>query len=173
MGSARASVIFVREEGEGGLCDALSTWGRWEKACPLQPSPASDTTPPRPLIPGQVFVKCHFDYDPARDNLIPCKEAGLRFNAGDLLQIVNQDDANWWQVSPGHPCSVSRHGVWEVRSHSGSALPMSISGMPRRRRQCWAHPQPAAGGEAESLCQAGPGADTHLRYKPCSPPVWM
>ncbi|XP_035303923.1 MAGUK p55 subfamily member 2 isoform X4 [Cricetulus griseus] len=50
-------------------------------------------------IPGaQVFVKCHFDYDPARDSLIPCKEAGLRFNAGDLLQIVNQDDANWWQA---------------------------------------------------------------------------
>lgn len=48
----------------------------------------------------QVFVKCHFDYDPARDSLIPCKEAGLRFSAGDLLQIVNQDDANWWQVSP-------------------------------------------------------------------------
>lgn len=48
-------------------------------------------------------MKCHFDYDPARDSLIPCKEAGLRFNAGDLLQIVNQDDANWWQVSCGHP----------------------------------------------------------------------
>lgn len=45
-------------------------------------------------------MKCHFDYDPARDSLIPCKEAGLRFTAGDLLQIVNQDDANWWQVSP-------------------------------------------------------------------------
>ncbi|KAM9209120.1 MAGUK p55 subfamily member 2 isoform 2-T2 [Dugong dugon] len=51
-----------------------------------------------PHLPRQVFVKCHFDYDPVRDSLIPCKEAGLRFNAGDLLQIVNQDDANWWQA---------------------------------------------------------------------------
>ncbi|XP_036739071.1 MAGUK p55 subfamily member 2 isoform X2 [Manis pentadactyla] len=51
-----------------------------------------------PHLPRQVFVKCHFDYDPARDSLIPCKEAGLRFCAGDLLQIVNQDDANWWQA---------------------------------------------------------------------------
>uniref|UniRef100_A0A673V4G3 Membrane palmitoylated protein 2 n=1 Tax=Suricata suricatta TaxID=37032 RepID=A0A673V4G3_SURSU len=51
-----------------------------------------------PHLPRQVFVKCHFDYDPARDSLIPCKEAGLRFNAADLLQIVNQDDANWWQA---------------------------------------------------------------------------
>uniref|UniRef100_A0A7N5JXV1 MAGUK p55 scaffold protein 2 n=1 Tax=Ailuropoda melanoleuca TaxID=9646 RepID=A0A7N5JXV1_AILME len=52
-----------------------------------------------PHLPRQVFVKCHFDYDPARDSLIPCKEAGLCFSAGDLLQIVNQDDANWWQVN--------------------------------------------------------------------------
>ncbi|KAH0626736.1 hypothetical protein JD844_001879 [Phrynosoma platyrhinos] len=51
-----------------------------------------------PHPPRQVFVKAHFDYDPATDNLIPCKEAGLKFVAGDLLQIVNQDDPNWWQV---------------------------------------------------------------------------
>ncbi|XP_046894623.1 MAGUK p55 subfamily member 2a [Hypomesus transpacificus] len=47
---------------------------------------------------GQVFHKCHFDYDPANDNLIPCKEAGLKFDTGDILQIVNQDDLNWWQA---------------------------------------------------------------------------
>ncbi|XP_063046080.1 MAGUK p55 subfamily member 2a [Engraulis encrasicolus] len=46
----------------------------------------------------QVFVKCHFDYDPANDNLIPCKEAGLKFDSGEILQIVNQDDINWWQA---------------------------------------------------------------------------
>nr|XP_034991492.1 MAGUK p55 subfamily member 2 isoform X2 [Zootoca vivipara] len=51
-----------------------------------------------PHPPRQVFVKAHFDYDPASDNLIPCKEAGLKFIAGDLLQIVNQDDPNWWQA---------------------------------------------------------------------------
>ncbi|KAL0992701.1 hypothetical protein UPYG_G00097070 [Umbra pygmaea] len=48
--------------------------------------------------PGQVFVKCHYEYDPANDNLIPCKEAGLKFYTGDILQIVNQDDINWWQA---------------------------------------------------------------------------
>ncbi|XP_063815965.1 MAGUK p55 subfamily member 2 isoform X1 [Pseudophryne corroboree] len=46
----------------------------------------------------QVFVKCHFSYDPSSDSLIPCKEAGLPFRAGDLLQIVNQEDPNWWQA---------------------------------------------------------------------------
>ncbi|CAL8271433.1 unnamed protein product [Lota lota] len=48
--------------------------------------------------PRQVFFKCHYDYDPANDTLIPCKEAGLRFETGDILQIVNQDDLNWWQA---------------------------------------------------------------------------
>ncbi|MCI4384783.1 hypothetical protein PGIGA_G00042720 [Pangasianodon gigas] len=51
-----------------------------------------------PQPPRQVFVKCHFDYDPASDNLIPCKEAGLQFSSGDILQIVNQEDVNWWQA---------------------------------------------------------------------------
>uniref|UniRef100_A0A671P7T2 Membrane protein, palmitoylated 2a (MAGUK p55 subfamily member 2) n=1 Tax=Sinocyclocheilus anshuiensis TaxID=1608454 RepID=A0A671P7T2_9TELE len=54
-----------------------------------------------PYPPRQVFVKCHFDYDPADDNLIPCKEAGLKVSSGDILQIVNQEDVNWWQVKGG------------------------------------------------------------------------
>ncbi|XP_073684952.1 MAGUK p55 subfamily member 2b [Garra rufa] len=51
-----------------------------------------------PHTPRQAFVKCHFDYDPSHDNLIPCKEAGLKFSSGDILQIFNQEDPNWWQV---------------------------------------------------------------------------
>lgn len=53
----------------------------------------------------QVFFKCHYDYHPANDNLIPCKEAGLRFETGDILQIVNQDDVNWWQVEQNGSCA--------------------------------------------------------------------
>ncbi|NXU60878.1 MPP6 protein, partial [Horornis vulcanius] len=37
----------------------------------------------------QVFVKCHFDYNPYNDNLIPCKEAGLKFSKGEILQIAS------------------------------------------------------------------------------------
>lgn len=43
-------------------------------------------------------MKCHFDYNPYNDNLIPCKEAGLKFSKGEILQIVNREDPNWWQV---------------------------------------------------------------------------
>ncbi|XP_070585163.1 protein PALS2 isoform X4 [Erythrolamprus reginae] len=51
------------------------------------------------IVPQQVFVKCHFDYNPFNDNLIPCKEAGLKFSKGEILQIVNREDPNWWQAS--------------------------------------------------------------------------
>ncbi|KAA0725545.1 MAGUK p55 subfamily member 2 [Triplophysa tibetana] len=51
-----------------------------------------------PHTARQAFVKCHFEYDPTHDNLIPCKEAGLKFSSGDILQIFNQEDPNWWQA---------------------------------------------------------------------------
>ncbi|KAM6971390.1 MAGUK p55 subfamily member 7 isoform 2-T3 [Tautogolabrus adspersus] len=46
----------------------------------------------------KVFVKALFDYDPKEDNAIPCKEAGLAFKKGFILQIMSQDDATWWQA---------------------------------------------------------------------------
>ncbi|KAM9738625.1 MAGUK p55 subfamily member 6b isoform 3-T3 [Menidia menidia] len=48
--------------------------------------------------PPQVYVRPYFDYDPANDNLIPCREAGMAFKRGDILQIVNREDPNWWQA---------------------------------------------------------------------------
>ncbi|XP_023010266.2 MAGUK p55 subfamily member 6a isoform X1 [Maylandia zebra] len=48
--------------------------------------------------PPQVYVKSHFNYNPATDNLIPCKEAGLAFSRGDVIHVVNKEDPNWWQA---------------------------------------------------------------------------
>ncbi|XP_065266846.1 55 kDa erythrocyte membrane protein isoform X2 [Emys orbicularis] len=45
----------------------------------------------------QMFMRAQFDYDPKMDSLIPCKEAGLKFKTGDIIQIINKDDSNWWQ----------------------------------------------------------------------------
>lgn len=45
-----------------------------------------------------MFVKALFDYSPAEDKAIPCKEAGLAFRKGDILQVMSQDDATWWQA---------------------------------------------------------------------------
>lgn len=46
----------------------------------------------------EVFVRALFDYDPKEDKAIPCKEAGLAFKKGSILQIMSQDDATWWQA---------------------------------------------------------------------------
>ncbi|XP_036396504.1 peripheral plasma membrane protein CASK isoform X15 [Megalops cyprinoides] len=45
----------------------------------------------------QIYVRAQFEYDPAKDDLIPCKEAGIRFRVGDIIQIISKDDHNWWQ----------------------------------------------------------------------------
>uniref|UniRef100_A0A673N7N6 Peripheral plasma membrane protein CASK-like n=1 Tax=Sinocyclocheilus rhinocerous TaxID=307959 RepID=A0A673N7N6_9TELE len=46
---------------------------------------------------SQIYVRAQFEYDPVKDDLIPCKEAGIRFRVGDIIQIINKDDHNWWQ----------------------------------------------------------------------------
>ncbi|XP_070831983.1 peripheral plasma membrane protein CASK isoform X23 [Chaetodon trifascialis] len=45
----------------------------------------------------QIYVRAQFEYDPTKDELIPCKEAGIRFRVGDIIQIISKDDHNWWQ----------------------------------------------------------------------------
>lgn len=43
-------------------------------------------------------MRALFEYDPLEDTLLPCKEIGLAFERGDILQIVDQTDPNWWQA---------------------------------------------------------------------------
>lgn len=46
----------------------------------------------------EIYVKCLFNYDPINDDLIPCSQAGIKFQVGDILQITSKDDHNWWQA---------------------------------------------------------------------------
>lgn len=46
----------------------------------------------------QRYMKPLFDYDPTVDELLPCKEIGLPFFNGDILQIISIKDPNWWQA---------------------------------------------------------------------------
>lgn len=43
-------------------------------------------------------MKAHFNYNPKHDADIPCKALGLTFQRGDILEVSNQDDPEWWQV---------------------------------------------------------------------------
>ena len=44
---------------------------------------------------SKVRMRALFDYTSADDKHIPCREAGLDFNRGDILHIVSQDDIYW------------------------------------------------------------------------------
>lgn len=39
------------------------------------------------------------DYSPKQDPTIPCADAGMSFRKGDILEIVDQTDALWWQAN--------------------------------------------------------------------------
>ena len=45
-----------------------------------------------------MHIKAHFNYDPEDDLFIPCRELGISFGKGDILHVINQQDANWWQA---------------------------------------------------------------------------
>ncbi|XP_053453855.1 MAGUK p55 subfamily member 4 [Nycticebus coucang] len=45
-----------------------------------------------------VYVRAMTEYWPQEDPNIPCMDAGLPFQKGDILQIVDQNDALWWQA---------------------------------------------------------------------------
>ncbi|CAM9387587.1 unnamed protein product [Lampetra planeri] len=46
----------------------------------------------------KIYLRTFFDYNPRGDVAIPCKEAGLPFLRGEVLQVVSQDDSMWWQA---------------------------------------------------------------------------
>ncbi|XP_072523174.1 MAGUK p55 subfamily member 3 isoform X2 [Salminus brasiliensis] len=50
------------------------------------------------LKESTVYLRALFDYTPFEDKATPCQEAGLPFHRGDILQVVSQDDATWWQA---------------------------------------------------------------------------
>lgn len=61
----------------------------------LAPGIANDGSRP---LKSTCYMRALFDYDPSEDSLLPCKEIGLQFSKGDVLQIVDQADPNWWQA---------------------------------------------------------------------------
>uniref|UniRef100_A0A3B4UFC8 MAGUK p55 scaffold protein 4 n=1 Tax=Seriola dumerili TaxID=41447 RepID=A0A3B4UFC8_SERDU len=45
-----------------------------------------------------LYVRAMADYSPQQDPAIPCADAGMSFRKGDVLEIVDQTDALWWQA---------------------------------------------------------------------------
>ncbi|XP_073953231.1 membrane palmitoylated protein 7-like protein metro isoform X1 [Choristoneura fumiferana] len=107
---------------------------------------------------SKVRVRALFNYSSAEDPYIPCKEAGLNFKKGDVLHIVSQDDAYWWQARREGE-RIMRAGLIPSRAlqegriiHDRQTDPQSMDGKPAL---CG-----AAGGASGADC--GP-------QTPCSP----
>nr|XP_035954493.1 MAGUK p55 subfamily member 4 [Halichoerus grypus] len=60
------------------------------KVVPVSAPPVNSQT--------MVYVHAMTEYWPQEDPTIPCMDAGLPFQKGDILQIVDQNDALWWQA---------------------------------------------------------------------------
>ncbi|ELW62696.1 MAGUK p55 subfamily member 4 [Tupaia chinensis] len=60
------------------------------KVVPVSDPPVNNQKP--------VYVRAMTEYWPQEDPAIPCMDAGLQFRKGDILQIVDQNDALWWQA---------------------------------------------------------------------------
>ncbi|XP_061765498.1 MAGUK p55 subfamily member 3-like isoform X4 [Nerophis ophidion] len=58
------------------------------------------------LKESRVYLRALFDYVPFEDRATPCQEAGLPFKRGDILQVVSQEDATWWQAKKVGDCNL-------------------------------------------------------------------
>ncbi|VDN15857.1 unnamed protein product [Dibothriocephalus latus] len=46
----------------------------------------------------EVYIRCLYTYDPTKDTLLPTGHKGLAFRSGEVLELVDFQDLNWWQV---------------------------------------------------------------------------
>ncbi|KAJ8410134.1 hypothetical protein AAFF_G00211750 [Aldrovandia affinis] len=60
------------------------------KVVPISDRPVNNKT--------TLYVRAMADYNPHQDPAIPCADAGMSFHKGDVLEIVDQTDALWWQA---------------------------------------------------------------------------
>ena len=49
-------------------------------------------------VQTSLFYRALFDYDPTEDKDHPYQSGGLSFKNGDILEVVNAQDSNWWQA---------------------------------------------------------------------------
>ncbi|XP_074155144.1 MAGUK p55 subfamily member 4 isoform X2 [Sminthopsis crassicaudata] len=60
------------------------------KVVPVSDRPINNQT--------MVYVRTMAKYSPWQDPIIPCADAGLPFQKGEILQIVDRNDSLWWQA---------------------------------------------------------------------------
>ncbi|XP_063068998.1 MAGUK p55 subfamily member 4 [Engraulis encrasicolus] len=103
------------------------------KVIPNSPQPDSQH--------ASVFMRALTDYVPVQDPSIPCAAAGMAFSKGDLLEVVDQTDALWWQARKLHsanPCA---------------GLIPSTSALKKKLREVW-FSEPSIGHTCINPCES-------------------
>uniref|UniRef100_A0A0A9ZH83 MAGUK p55 subfamily member 7 n=2 Tax=Lygus hesperus TaxID=30085 RepID=A0A0A9ZH83_LYGHE len=113
---------------------------------------------------SKVRVRAHFDYIASSDPYIPCKEAGLDFLKGDVLHIVSQDDAYWWQARKEGDRNM-RAGLIPSRALQERRI------LHERSNEDKSDSEAEAGISKACLqkCASGKGGVGELSLSPCSP----
>ena len=66
-----------------------------------------------------MYIRCLFKYDPLKDTLLPNANLGIAFKSGDVLELVDSQDLNWWQArrldSPNSPVGLVPSQTLEER----------------------------------------------------------
>ncbi|OXB76848.1 UNVERIFIED_CONTAM: hypothetical protein H355_002541 [Colinus virginianus] len=89
--------ITVARVIHGGLADRSGLLYAGDKLVEVN-GVSVDGLEPEQVINILLYVRAMADYWPLQDPAIPCADAGLPFKKGEILQIVDQNDALWWQA---------------------------------------------------------------------------
>lgn len=87
-----------------------------------------------------LYMRAMADYCPLQDPYIPCPDAGIAFNKGDLLEIVDQTDVHWWQARK-----------LPTTSYCAGLIPSTGLFKSKQREQWWS--QPSTGHHCIKLCE--------------------
>ncbi|XP_066542029.1 MAGUK p55 subfamily member 4 [Hoplias malabaricus] len=94
------------------------------KVIPSSPQPATSQ--------ATLYMRAMVDYNPRQDPSIPCPDAGMAFRRGDLLEVVDQRDVQWWQARLIHSATACA-GLIPSTSHFRS----------KKRELWWSQPYQA------------------------------
>ncbi|KAJ0062398.1 hypothetical protein NL108_010986, partial [Boleophthalmus pectinirostris] len=85
-----------------------------------------------------MYVRAMADYNPQLDLAIPCPDAGVSFLKGDILEIVDQTDALWWQAKrlPSSSFCAGLVPSTALLKRSGKRLYPFSAGFRRSMRLC-------------------------------------
>ncbi|XP_017547220.1 LOW QUALITY PROTEIN: MAGUK p55 subfamily member 4 [Pygocentrus nattereri] len=145
--------IFIARVIHGGLADRSGLLYPGDKLVEVNGEPVEGlepvqviqilvipNSPQPPTSQATLYMRAMVDYNPLQDPSIPCPDAGMAFSKGDLLQIVDQRDVQWWQArllpnttdcaglvpSPSHFKSKKRE-FWWSQSYQAHTCIKSLS----------------------------------------------